>query len=75
MAKDGNPNSVTDAGVGAMCLRTAVMGAVLNARINCGDLEDQAKVAEVHNLCAQLVTSALSQEADILRTVDEVMAK
>ena len=75
MAKDGNPNSVTDAGVGAMCLRTAVMGAVLNARINCGDLEDQAKVAEVQAMCAQLVASAQSQEADILRAVDDVMAK
>ncbi len=75
MAKDGNPNSVTDAGVGAMCLRTAVMGAVLNARINCGDLEDQVRVAEVQNICAQLATSAQSQEADILRAVDEVMAK
>ena len=75
MAKDGNPNSVTDAGVGAMCLRTAVMGAVLNARINCGDLEDQAKVAEVQATCAQLVASAQSQEADILRAVDDVMAK
>ncbi|MAO88646.1 MAG: hypothetical protein CL822_06685 [Crocinitomicaceae bacterium] len=73
MAKEGNPNSVTDAGVGAMCLRTAVMGAVLNARINCGDLEDQAKVAEVQNICAQLAASAQSQEADILRAVDEVM--
>ena len=75
MAKEGNPNSVTDAGVGAMCLRTAVMGAVLNARINCGDLEDQAKVAEVQNICAQLVASAQSQEASILREVDEVMAR
>jgi len=75
MAKDGNPNSVTDAGVGAMCLRTAVMGAVLNARINCGDLEDQAKVAEVQATCAQLVASAQFQEADILRAVDDVMAK
>ena len=75
MAKEGNPNSVTDAGVGAMCLRTAVMGAVLNARINCGDLKNQAKVAEVQNICAQLVESAQSQEADILRAVDEVMAK
>ena len=63
------------AGVGAMCLRTAVMGAVLNARINCGDLEDQAKVAEVQNICAQLVASAQSQEASILRAVDEVMAR
>ena len=75
MAKEGNPNSVTDAGVGAMCLRTAVMGAVLNARINCGDLEDQAKVAEVQATCAQLVADAQTQEADILRAVDEVMAK
>ena len=74
MAKEGNPNSVTDAGVGAMCLRTAVMGAVLNARINCGDLEDQAKVAEVQATCAQLVADAQTQEADILRAVDEVMA-
>ena len=48
MASDGNPNSVTDAGVGAMCLRTAVLGAVLNARINCGDLEDADYVAQIN---------------------------
>ena len=48
---------------------------MLNARINCGDLEDQAKVAEVQATCAQLVASAQSQEADILRAVDDVMAK
>ena len=74
MAQEGNPNSVTDAGVGAMCLRTAVMGAVLNARINCGDLEDQTKVAEIMATSRQLVASAQAQEEDILKTVDAVMA-
>ena len=32
MAKRGNPNSVTDAGVGALCARTAVLGATMNVR-------------------------------------------
>ena len=74
MANEGNPNSVTDAGVGAMCLRTAVLGAVLNARINCGDLEDAAYVAQIESQCAKLVEGAMRQEAEILATVDRVMA-
>ena len=75
MARDGNPNSVTDAGVGAMCLRTAVLGAVLNARINCGDLEDADYVAQVQSRCLELVKSATEQEGQILATVDRVMAE
>ena len=74
MSSDGNPNSVTDAGVGAMCLRTAVLGAVLNARINCGDLEDTDYVAQIQSRCAELVESATGQELDILATVDRVLA-
>ena len=74
MANDGNPNSVTDAGVGAMCLRTAVLGAVLNARINCGDLEDANYVAQIESQCAKLVEGAMRKEAEILATVDRVMA-
>ena len=34
MAETGNPNSVSDAGVGALCARAAVMGAFMNVRIN-----------------------------------------
>ena len=74
MANEGNPNSVTDAGVGAMCLRTAVLGAVLNARINCGDLEDADYVAQIESQCAKLVQGAMRQEAEILGTVDRVLA-
>lgn len=40
MAKEGNPNSVSDAGVGALCIRTAVLGAYMNVLINAQDLDD-----------------------------------
>ena len=37
----GNPNSVTDAAVGALCARTSVIGAFLNVKINCKDYNDK----------------------------------
>ncbi len=46
MVDKGNPNSVTDAAVGALCARSAVMGAFLNVKINTGGLDDKAAVAE-----------------------------
>ena len=62
MANIGNPNSVTDAGVGALCARTAVLGAGMNVRINTGGLDDKdfgAKVTQrVDELCL------LAQEAE-----------
>ena len=45
MVKEGNPNSVTDAGVGALCARAAVHGAWMNVKINVKDLKDK-KLAE-----------------------------
>jgi glutamate formiminotransferase/formiminotetrahydrofolate cyclodeaminase len=47
MAADGNPNSVSDAGVGALCVRAAVQGAFLNVRINASGYADKAFVAGV----------------------------
>ena len=46
MAKNGNPNSVSDAGVGALCARSAVIGGYLNVKINCKDLTDKKLVNE-----------------------------
>ena len=46
MAETGNPNSVSDAGVGALCARSAVMGAFLNVKINAAGLEDKEFAAE-----------------------------
>jgi glutamate formiminotransferase/formiminotetrahydrofolate cyclodeaminase len=46
MAEIGNPNSVSDAGVGALCARSAVMGAFMNVRINASGYADKMYVAE-----------------------------
>ena len=71
MAQIGNPNSITDSGVGAMCLRSAVMGAVLNARVNAADLEDLKYVSKVLARCEELVSNSQKKEAEILSRVDE----
>lgn len=73
MADFGNPNSITDAGVGAMCLRTAVLGAILNARVNTADLNDKAYVVAVLSRCEELVSSVTSREAAVLARVDELL--
>ena len=57
MASEGNPNSVSDAGVGALAARSAVLGACLNVKINAAGLKDRAKadalVAEANALAAE----------------------
>lgn len=72
MANIGNPNSVTDAGVGALCARTAVLGAGMNVRINTGDLEDKEYVAKVLSRVEEL--SKLANEAE-KRITDVVSSK
>ena len=67
MAEFGNPNSVTDAGVGALCARTAVIGAYLNVKINCGDCEDKAFVADILDRGQQLVNDTCSLEDEIMK--------
>ena len=67
MAEFGNPNSVTDAGVGALCARTAVIGAFLNVKINCGDCEDKDFVADILERGQQLVDDACALEDEIMK--------
>ena len=69
MAEHGNPNSVSDAGVGALCARSAVMGAFLNVRINSGDLEDKDAVADFLSRGAALQEQAIERERKILAIV------
>lgn len=73
MAQSGNPNSITDAGVGAMAIRTGVKGAILNARVNLQDLEDAAYSAAILAECDELWTSIEAREAAVLKRVDEVL--
>ena len=67
MADFGNPNSVTDAGVGALCARTAVIGAFLNVKINCGDCQDKVFVADILKRGQQLVDDTCALENEIMK--------
>ena len=70
MAEEGNPNSVSDAGVGALAARSAVFGARLNVRINAAGLKDRAKadvlVAEADAIAAE----AERLEKEVLEIVE-----
>lgn len=70
MAESGNPNSVTDAGVGALAARAGVMGAFLNVRINAAGLDDKAFAADIIRQAQEYVDKANQAEAEILETVN-----
>lgn len=71
MAEHGNPNSVTDAGVGALAARSAVYGAYLNVRINAASLKDKAKAQELIDNGADILNKAMAQERAILDIVEQ----
>jgi glutamate formiminotransferase/formiminotetrahydrofolate cyclodeaminase len=66
MAETGNPASVSDAGVGALALRSAVRGAFLNVRINAGGLDDREFVNEVLKEAEGIENQVVEQEEEIL---------
>ena len=70
MATKGNPNSASDAGVGALCARAAIRGAFLNVRINAKDLKDQARAAEIVKKAANIAKQAEEKEAEIIASVE-----
>jgi len=74
MVEIGNPNSITDAGVGAMCARTAVLGAIMNVKINTADLNDKSYVAEVLEESAELTTKADLLEKRLRSAVDAAIS-
>jgi glutamate formiminotransferase / formiminotetrahydrofolate cyclodeaminase len=71
MAVGGNPNSVSDAGVGALCARAGVLGAFLNVRINAGGYDDTSFVAEIIAKGKEIEEKTIRAEAEILRIVQE----
>jgi len=70
MAENGNPNSITDAGVGALAARSAVMGAYLNVKINAAGLHDKAFVEKILSDGNLLQEKAISMESEILSVVN-----
>ncbi len=74
MAEIGNPNSTSDAGVGALCARAAAHGAYLNVKINLADIKDQSYIentlAQAHPLINQANTEEKRIMELVLKTID-----
>ena len=69
MAQTGNPNSVTDAGVGALCARAAVYGAFLNVKVNIGGLENKIYVETILKKATKMIELADAEEKAVLDIV------
>ena len=70
MAEEGNPNSVSDAGVGALAARSAVMGACLNVKINAAGLKDRAVADVLVKEAEEIQALAQKAEAEVLAVVE-----
>lgn len=75
MVEKGNPNSATDAAVGALCARSAVSGAFLNVKVNSLDLEDKEFVEKVVAEGAAIEAAAKKKEAEILVSLERILRK
>jgi glutamate formiminotransferase/formiminotetrahydrofolate cyclodeaminase len=65
MVEIGNPNSITDAGVGVLCARTAVLGAAMNVRINASGIKDKAFTEDLVSRVNEIEKKAEALEAEV----------
>jgi glutamate formiminotransferase / formiminotetrahydrofolate cyclodeaminase len=70
MAETGNPNSVTDAGVAALCARTAVLGAFMNVKINASGYKDKAYTADIIKRGEEIEKQTIALESEIIALVN-----
>jgi formiminotetrahydrofolate cyclodeaminase len=66
VAKEGNQNAVTDACVGMMAARNAILGAILNVRINLTSIKDETFVEKFTKDCDHLEKEAIKKEKELL---------
>jgi glutamate formiminotransferase/formiminotetrahydrofolate cyclodeaminase len=71
MVEKGNPNSVTDAGVGALALRSCIKGAFMNVRINVSSLEDKNFVSDILDRGREIELQTQIMEEEILKNINE----
>jgi len=71
MAEIGNPNSVSDAGVGALAARAAVLGAYLNVKINMADIKDENFKTRIIIEAEEIKEATMQKEIEILKIVEE----
>ena len=75
MAQEGNPNSVSDAGVGALAARSAVLGAFLNVKINAAGLKDRAVAELLIKQASGIAEKAQQREQMVLAIVDKKISE
>lgn len=73
MVEQGNPNSITDAGVGALCIRTCILGAALNVKVNAASLKDKTYAEQVITFANEAAAQAQQMETEILEMVERTM--
>jgi glutamate formiminotransferase/formiminotetrahydrofolate cyclodeaminase len=71
MAENGNPNSVSDAGVGALCALTAVEGAFLNVKINASGIHDKQFTQELISKGEEILQKTRACRDAIMETVEQ----
>lgn len=74
MAQEGNPNSASDAGVGAICTRSAIVGAYLNVKTNAAGLKDKGFADDMLARGADIERRAIEFESEILKIVNSKIA-
>ncbi|NWF50420.1 MAG: glutamate formimidoyltransferase [Ignavibacteriaceae bacterium] len=70
VAKHGNPNSITDVGVGAQSAYTGVLGGIYNVLINLKDIKDEKFVEETRSKCSDLKRRAIEKLNEVLNYVE-----
>ncbi|MEQ6123897.1 glutamate formimidoyltransferase [Pseudotenacibaculum sp. MALMAid0570] len=70
MAEKGLQNSLSDAGVGALCARTAVIGAYFNVRINAKDIKDRDFADKILSDAKTVYDKAISLENEMISLID-----
>lgn len=74
-AKNGNPASVSDAGVGALACRSAILGAFLNVKINASGLKDRSNAQKILDTASVIAENAKIKESEIIDIVNSIIDK
>ena len=73
MTREGLQNSLSDAGVGALCARTAVIGAYFNVRINAKDIKDRVFADRILENAKNIFQKTVAKEQEIISLIDSKM--
>ena len=73
MVKEGLPSSLSDAGVGVLCARSAVIGAYFNVRINAKDIKDRKFAESILGKAEKIYTSTIKIEKEVIALIDSKM--